>query len=144
PDPEMCDGHDADDTPPFDEGCGDNELCRAGDQDLAPVRFSSGRVESNPIHLFAVPTPEGITFEYRIAWGSHVATTAAGARLVNGTQDTVPTIHHHDEVTHFVGTGWHDSFSDRLYIATRNKSSSRITWTSINGTVTFSESNGWK
>ena len=144
PDPEVCDGHDTDGVAPFDEGCGDGEGCRMGDQDLAPVRFSSGRVESNPITLFSLPTPEGISFDYRIAWGSHVTNKPASARLVNGTQDTVPKIHDHDEETHFLGQGWQDSFSDRLFIATRNKPSNTITWRSMNGTVTFTSSNGWK
>ncbi|MDQ3341016.1 MAG: hypothetical protein M4D80_38145 [Myxococcota bacterium] len=144
PDPEICDGHDTDGSAPFDEGCGDSEGCRLGDQDLAPVRFSSGRVESNPITLFSLPTPEGISFEYRIVWGSHVTNKPASARLVNGTQDTVPKIHDHDEETHFLGNGWQDSFSDRLFINTRNKPATLITWRSMNGTVTFSASSGWK
>lgn len=144
PDPEMCDGEDVDDQPPFDEGCGDGEYCKAGDHDGAPVRYSSGRVETNPITLFSLPTPEGIELGYRIIWGSHVPVNAAGARIVNGVTETVPTIHHQDEHTHFIGRGWQDSFSDRLFITTRNKSPARITWQSMNGTITFSASSGWK
>lgn len=62
--PELCNGTDGDNTPPFDEACGDDEhsCSKTGDRDDAPIRFSSGRVETNPLSLFSVPTPDGISF----------------------------------------------------------------------------------
>ena len=93
PDPEQCDGHDVDQSESFDEGCGDGEYqCNAQDKDGAPIRFTSGRVEINPLTLFAAPTPDAIFFGYRMLWGSHIARTAAQARTVNGVAETVPTI----------------------------------------------------
>lgn len=146
PGPDSCTGEDADLEPPFNEGCGDDEhgCGGAADGDGAPTRFTSGRVETKPLTLVSLPTPDGIDFEYRIQWGSHVDWNPARARLVNGIQDLVPTTHDHEEVTHFIGRGWHDNYSDRLVISSRTKPSTIINWISMNGTVTFSASSGWK
>ncbi len=150
PEPELCDGTDPDNTPPFDEGCyGDEQGCEAGDGDGAPVRFSSGRVELNPITAFSVPAPDDMFFGLRLHWGSHVMRTAAKAGVqVPGAPgaDTIPTIHHKDEATHFFGRGWMDNFSDRLYITTHNKQGTNtIAWQSANGTVTFTQNGAvWK
>lgn len=147
--PEQCDGLDAGDTTPLttDEGCGDDEyMCSAGnnDRDGAPVRFSSGRVESNPITLFQLPTPDGLFFGYRILWNSHVTRNAAQALVVHNTQDPEPTIHHSDETTHFIGNGWLDDYSDRLFVNVRNQSTDKITWQRRDATITFSSASGWK
>jgi len=58
--PERCDGRDFDLLAPYDEQCGNDEhSCSAGaaDRDNAPVRFSSGRVESKPVprRIFRLP-----------------------------------------------------------------------------------------
>lgn len=150
--PELCDGKNGSNLAPVDPGCGHDEhsCSRSGDSDGAPVRFSSGRVETKPLTLFSVPTPEGISFGYTLQWGSHVMRTQAQARQVPlpspqaPITDTVPTIHHHEEATHFFGRGWTDDFSDRLFISMHDKSDSIITWQSSQGTVTFSSSTNWK
>jgi len=143
--PEMCDGKDQDATAPFDEGCGDGEFCASADKsDGAPVDYTSGRIQSNPMTLYSLPAPEGLPFEYRIVWGSHFMRTTASTRTVNGIADTQPTIHHEDEATHYLGTRWLDNYSDRLFINVFGKPTDTITWQSQNGTVTFSASTGWK
>jgi YD repeat-containing protein len=147
PAPQTCDGTDTDNTPPFDEGCGDDEHKSGGcgqDSDGAPVRFSSGRVESNSITLFSVPTPDNIFFGFRIQWGSGVLRTMAAALVVNGVQDPVPTIHDQEETTYYFGKGWLDDFGDRLYINVKNKQPDKMTWQSRHATVTFTAASGWK
>ena len=157
PEPEVCNGTEAPDTTSafIDEGCGDDEFqCSAGpnDRDGAPVRFSSGRVETNPIELLSLPTPEGIFFGYRMVWASHVRRSAARAVNIDGTAAADPLIHHSEEATHYLGSGWLDDYSDRLYLNVRNKPISdppvqgeRITWQHRMGTVTFVYSSGaWR
>jgi hypothetical protein len=153
PEPEVCDGVEAPDSTPslIDEGCGQDEhQCSAsGDADGAPTRFSSGRVESNPLELFTLNTPENIFFGYRLQWNSMTVRAPARARRPPLPVETQPTIHHQDEETHFVGRGWIDNFGDRLYVNVHDKpltgaQSDRITWQNQNGTVTFSANNGWK
>ncbi|HEX5059988.1 MAG TPA: hypothetical protein VFV99_11545, partial [Kofleriaceae bacterium] len=122
PDAGKCESKEAPDSSPglINEGCGDDEnSCSAGgsDRDGAPVRFSSRRVETNPITVFSVPTPDAIFFGYRMMWGSHVSNIAA--HKVGS--DTGPTIHHSNEVTHFLGSGWVDDYSDRLFLNVRDK-----------------------
>ncbi len=138
--PEVCNGLDAGDATPnsSDEGCGDDEhQCSAGenDRDGAPIRYSSGRVETRPSTLLSLPTPDGIFFGYRIVWGSHVQRGPALARNVNGSSAPEPVIHHSEESTHFLGNGWLDDYSDRLYVHVRNKqiadppvNGNKITW----------------
>jgi hypothetical protein len=71
PEPEACTGTEAPDSNPglINEGCGQDEhQCNTtGDADGAPTRFSSGRVESNPITMFSVETPDNIFFGYRLS-----------------------------------------------------------------------------
>lgn len=79
--PEQCDGLANSITygaVPADKGCGSDENhCDLGDSDPAPVRYSSGRVESNPIALFRVPAPDDIFFGYLIKYNSYVVRTPA-------------------------------------------------------------------
>lgn len=153
PNPEQCNGTSPSSTAPIDKGCGNDELsCSAQDDaDGAPLRFSSGRVESNPLTFFQQPAPDGMFFGYRMKWGSHVETLPAQGRCPLAScpggvgADTVPTIHNQNEVTHFVGAGWLDNYSDRLYVHVENENSTTITWQSIGGTVTFQNVGGlWK
>ena len=128
---------------PVDPGCGDDEQhCSADDSDAFPVRFSSGRVQSNLLTLFEEPAPDDIFFGYRIIYNSAVSRSQASTSLVGGVQDAEPTIHHSDEATHFIGKGWLDNYSDRLLIDVFNLPSNKITWVRQNGTVTFTNSAG--
>lgn len=144
--PESCTEEDPDQNPPFNEGCGNDEYGCGGaaDGDGAPVRYTSGRVETKPITLFSVASPSHLSLSYTIQWGSHVTRSAARPAVIGGIQDSEPTIHHADETTHFLGHGWQDNLSDRLLIETRFKPSDVVAWQSINGTVTFSAANGWR
>ena len=142
--PEQCDGLEAGGTPPFDKGCGnDPYLCSLSDADPAPVRFSSGRVQSNPIDVFHVPTPDGIYFGYRLVYNSHAARSASRTSVFStGLRDVGPTIHHSEEDGHFVGRGWLDNYHDRLLIDVFNLPQNTITWIGQDGTVTFTLSGG--
>lgn len=139
--PEVCDGRTATGGT-ADPGCGLDECdCNADDQDPAPVRYSSGRVESNPITLFSAPdVVNELSFRYRIKYNSHVIRAAAKRN-----SDARPTIHHSQEDTHYIGFGWLDNFSDRLYITAVNTPATTITWMNMDRTVTFTSVNGqWK
>jgi RHS repeat-associated protein len=139
PKPEQCDGLNAS-TVPVDQGCGaDEHGCQVGDADPAPIRYSSGRVESHPIELFRITTPGDIFFGYLIKYNSGTNRSAARRETINGVRDEWPAIHQSQQDTHYIGLGWLDNFSDRLQIAAPNKPDTQITWTSQNGTVTFSK-----
>lgn len=143
PSPPSCKAVNPLQTVPFNAGCGDDEhSCSAGpaDSDGAPVRFSSGRVESNPITLFQLPAPDDIFFGYRMQWGSHITRVPARTRFP---AETEPTIHSADESTYFVGKGWSDEFSDRLYVDIKNKDADVIVWQRRNGSVTFTAAENW-
>lgn len=130
--------------PLLNAGCQkDENNCSGGgaDSDGAPVRFSSGRVESNPITLFQVPAPADIFFGFRIQWGSHIKRLPA--RTVLGVE-VQPMIHTADEATYFIGSGWLDDFGDRLYVDIKRKADGVIVWQRRDGSVTFAQSNGWK
>jgi RHS repeat-associated protein len=143
--PEQCDGISGGAQPPFDKGCGHDEYqCSRSDADGAPVRFSSGRVESNLIVAFSAVTPD-LFFGYKLKYNSHGARSAAQTNYVAGVQDTYPKIHHSQEATHYLGRGWLDNFSDRLFINTFNLPSTQITWVNQDGTVTFTNTGGgWR
>jgi YD repeat-containing protein len=144
--PELCDGLENDNEAPFDKGCGgDENACSTvdNDGDHAPVRYTSGRVESLPLSFYSVASPD-VFFGYRVSWNSESMRTGATAQDIAGTQDTLPTIHSSNDATHYLGNGWLDNYSDELLINTPNKSSSDITWISQTGTVTFTGANNWK
>lgn len=138
PGPEKCDGQSPPGASPVDQGCGDDEhKCNLGDSDPAPIRYSSGRVESNPIVLFKVTAPDDILFGYRLLYNSLNARAPAQRNTVGTVHEDHPVIHHSQEDTHFVGTGWLDNFGDRLYVTAPNTAATQISWAGQNGTVTF-------
>jgi hypothetical protein len=145
--PPMCDGKEPALTGKVDEGCGDDEhsCTKAHGQDHFPVNLSSGRVESQPVTLFTIPTPEGIQFGVTLKYDSHFPNPHASRRTIAGVTETDPTIHHSDEVIHDYGHGWRDDFSDRLNISVAQLPSGTITWTNMTGIVTFTNVGGqWK
>ena len=106
--PSQCNARDPNPLNPLqlplhNAGCGgDERSCSRGsaDSDGAPVRFSSGRVETNPITVFQVPAPDEIFFGFRLQWGSHVKQLRPQTRIPS---ESEPTIHSADETTHFLG-----------------------------------------
>jgi hypothetical protein len=63
----------------------------------------------------------------------------------NDGADTIPTIHDQSEVTHYIGRGWQDDYSDRLFVNVENQTATTMAWQSANGTVTFINAGGtWK
>jgi hypothetical protein len=144
--PDQCTGTEGKNQAlPANEGCGNDEHeCAADQHDGAPVRFASGKVETNPLTFFELPEINGVSLGYTMQWGSHMLRTQALKRLVNGTLDTELTIHDQSELTHYLGRGWTDNYSDRLYISTPVQQTDTITWQHMTQVITFSAASGWK
>lgn len=129
PDEEMCDGRDNDNDGAADEGCADGE-CSELDGDEHPVRFSSGRVEAQPVISFSVPAPSDMFFGVAVRWGSHLG------RLPH------PRLYSGQSATDFMGRGFLDVYGDRLHIAdaigsTIPATPARIEWQSFRAAHRF-------
>ena len=116
PEPELCDGLPADPVEPAEEGCGNSGQCPDDDRDPSPLRYSSGRIETQPITLFSLPTPDGIFFGVRLEYGSHTPRQPAQRVTIAGTTYPASEIHSAEEDTHFFGAGWTDNLSHRIGI----------------------------
>ena len=139
----RCDGNESVPAGLIDPGCNNDEnKCSESDKDPFPVRFSSGRVESKPITMFAVETPGDIFFGYRLQYNSantRIGTSARNWSYTPGvmTLEPAPTIHNFDEDNHFVGRGWLDNFQDRLVFPATGTNLPPSSWVSDHATVTF-------
>jgi YD repeat-containing protein len=135
PSPSACDGVDTD--APIDEGCANDE-CESShlDKDPFPVRYSTGRVETQTITAFALPSIGGLSLGVELMWGSQVSRIPAYKR----TTDTLPTVHGISEDLHFLGHRWTDNTADRLLIAGTMSPANKITWLGFDRTVTFTGS----
>ena len=134
--PSYCDGLDAAGSTLIDEGCGDGEFsCKRRDADEFPVRLSAGgRVEIEPVVAFnaSIPGVPASTFGYSLRYGSH-----HGRSPAKGAYPGTPEIKMEDQETHFVGFGFLDSYSDRIF-----KRGTQYVWVSDRNILTFDPAGG--
>lgn len=88
----VCEGKQAG-AVPVDPACGDEaDRCTSSlGTDGFPVNLSSGRVETKPIEVFSVPTPDGIDFGWTLLYGSDRTPVPAAPRTIAGTPPLPPT-----------------------------------------------------
>jgi RHS repeat-associated protein len=132
---EICDGLDSNLNDTVDEGCMEHG-CSTVDKSEQPVRFSSGHVETNVIPALDLWTPADVPFGIYVRWGSH-----HGFHPVPAIDDSIRS---EEDSHHFLGKGWFDAYSDRLYLHRRDKNApsvaetpSTIVWQSFHMSRTF-------
>jgi YD repeat-containing protein len=135
PNQDVCDGTEAvSGSTPVDRGCLDDEHGNSScDSDPHPVRYSSGRVETQPITAFALPDVAGLSMRVELIWGSQLSRIPAYKR----SGDSVPTVHSLAEDIHYLGSNWIDNMSDKLILTGTTNPAGTITWVGSNRLVTF-------
>ena len=122
-----------DDPPEKDTGCrNDENKCAASDRDPFPVRFSTGRVESQPFTAFTVPGTHGLFFGYTLQYNS----SFQRANAVAVGNEIEPQLHMTNQDLHFVAAGWLDNYQQRLVISV-STAFFAARWEQASGTVMF-------
>jgi YD repeat-containing protein len=131
----WCDGREE-----SEETCFDNGECPSADKNPFPMRFSTGRVETNPIDVFSLPTPVDVPLGFIVRWGSHQKYLPT-----RWSTDTppLPLITIDSQTNNYLGMGWVDIYSDRLYVHSPTAGESippnppAISWQSFDLSRTF-------
>lgn len=93
--------------------CFDNGECPAADKNPHPMRFTTGDVETNPIEVFLLPTPVDVPFGFILRWSSRPGHLPVRWSTHNPPR---PLIQMTNQTNNYIGDGWSDIYSDRLYV----------------------------
>jgi RHS repeat-associated protein len=134
----SCDGSDGTEDggadQRIDSGCADDENnCKSRDKDEFPIRFSSGRIETNPIVLIdATPHEDDeLFFGYRLRYGSHQM------RYPLAGPTSAPALQFEKQDAQWPGHGFIDNFADRIY-----RRGSNYVWVGAERFITFAPRSG--